>query len=132
MDDNGAIRSHKDLDVWKSAMSLAERLYKETSTFPRDEVYGMTAQIRRAGVSIPANIAEGYGRSQTGQFAQFIRISLGSAQELDTHVMLAGRFGFLSQSTADSLQGDCERVTKMLRGLLRSLEFKAAKGEARR
>ena len=74
MPDQTSIRSHKDLDVWHAAMSLAERLYRETAVFPREEIYGMTAQMRRAGVSIPANIAEGYGRSQTGQFAQFIRI----------------------------------------------------------
>lgn len=113
-------------------MSLAERLYKETAAFPRDEIYGMTAQIRRAGVSIPANIAEGYGRSQTGQFAQFVRISLGSAQELDTHVMLAGRLGYFSAQIAEDLQLDCDRISKMLRGLLRSLENKAAQGDGRR
>jgi four helix bundle protein len=74
---SGAIKSYKDLDVWTMSMSLAENCYRVTKDFPRDEMYGMTAQIRRAASSIPANVAEGYGRDQTGTFIQFLRIALG-------------------------------------------------------
>ena len=87
-----SIRSYKDLDVWQKSMALAEDCYRATSEFPRDEIYGMTAQMRRAAVSIPANIAEGYGRDQTGPFIQFLRIANGSTRELETHVILSGRF----------------------------------------
>ena len=72
--ENG-IRSYQDLEVWQMPMTLAEDCYRCTAEFPRDEIYGMTAQIRRAAVSIPANIAEGYGRDQTGSFIQFLRIA---------------------------------------------------------
>ena len=82
------IESHKDLEVWQMAMTLAEDCYHLTARFPKDEVYGMSAQIRRAAVSIPANIAEGYGREQTGSFIQFLRIAQGSARELETHLIL--------------------------------------------
>jgi four helix bundle protein len=75
MPKGSTIRSYKDLDVWTMSMSLAESCYRVTRHFPREEMYGMTAQIRRASTSIPANIAEGYGRDRTGSFIQFLRIS---------------------------------------------------------
>ena len=131
MSDANAIKSHKDLNVWQSAMLLAERLYRDTAVFPREEIYGMTSQIRRAGVSIAANIAEGFGRSQTSQFIQFLRISQGSAQELDTHLILAGRLGLLTPQVTGDLQEECQRVSKMLRGLIRSLETKASENPRR-
>ena len=117
-----AIRSYKDLEVWQHAMSLAEHCYRLTAEFPRDEVYGMTAQIRRASVSVPANIAEGYGRDQTGSFIQFLRIAQGSARELETHLILAGRVGLLRSDILSVALDECERVSKMLRALIRSLE----------
>ena len=116
------IRSYKDLDVWQIAMSLAESCYRATADFPREEMYGMTAQIRRAAASIPANIAEGYGRDQTGPFMQFLRIAQGSARELETHLILAGRVRLLRSDALSGLLDECERVSKMLRSLIRSLE----------
>lgn len=116
------IRSYKDLDVWLLAMSLAESCYRATKDFPREEVYGMTAQIRRASASIPANIAEGYGRDQTGSFVQFLRIAQGSTRELETHLILAGRVGLLHIEALSGLLGECERISKMLRSLIRSLQ----------
>ena len=116
------IRSYKDLDVWQIAMSLAESCYRATADFPREEMYGMTAQIRRAAASIPANIAEGYGRDQTGPFIQFLRIAQGSARELETHLILAGRVRLLRSDALSGLLDECERVSKMLRSLIRSLE----------
>ena len=82
----------------------------------------MCAQIRRAAASIPANIAEGYGRQQTGSFIQFLRIAQGSTRELETHILLSGRVGLMTQDRSAALLDAVERVSKMLRGLIRSLE----------
>jgi four helix bundle protein len=117
-----AIKSYKDLEVWQKAMQLAEDCYRATIEFPREEIYGMTAQIRRAVVSIPANIAEGYGRDQTGFFIQFLRVAQGSAREVETHLILAGRVRLMREDVRNTLLDDCERVSKMLRWLIRSLE----------
>jgi four helix bundle protein len=116
------VRSYKDLEVWQRAMQLAEDCYRATSEFPHDEIYGMTAQIGRAAVSIPANIAEGYGRDQTGSFIQFLRIAQGSTREIETHLILVGRVRLLRDDVRDSLLDDCERISKMLRSMIRSLE----------
>jgi len=82
----------------------------------------MTAQIRRAASSIPANIAEGYGRDQTGAFIQFLRIAQGSARQVETHLILAGRVRLLREHVRDRSLDDCERVSKMLRSMIRALE----------
>ena len=124
-----AFESYKDLDVWKVAMTLAQESYLLTARFPKDEMYGMSSQIRRAAVSIPANIAEGYGRDQTGSFVQFLRIAQGSARELETHLILAERIALVDQDAVAPLQELCERVSKMLRSLIRSLEARRANKE---
>ena len=124
-----AIESYKDLDVWKVAMTLAQESYLLTARFPKDEMYGMSSQIRRAAVSIPANIAEGYGRDQTGSFVQFLRIAQGSARELETHLILAERIALVDQEAVAPLQDLCERVSKMLRSLIRFLEARRANKE---
>ena len=116
------IRSFKDLDVWQVSMSLVEDCYKFTTNFPRDEIYGMTSQIRRAATSVPANIAEGFGREQTGSFVHFLRIAQGSARELETHLLIVGRVGLSTNDGATPLLDKCGRVSKMLRALIRSLE----------
>ena len=124
-----AIESYRDLDVWKVAMTLAQESYLLAARFPKDEMYGMSSQIRRAAVSIPANIAEGYGRDQTGSFVQFLRIAQGSARELETHLILAERIALVDQEAVAPLQELCERVSKMLRSLIRSLEARRANKE---
>jgi len=96
--------------------------YKATASFPREEMYGLTSQIRRAAVSVPANIAEGYGRDQTGSFIQFLKISQGSLRELETHILLAQDIGFMDEAPSTELLGTCERISKMLRSLVRSFE----------
>jgi four helix bundle protein len=103
-------------------MDLAQGCYKVTATFPREEIYGMTAQVRRAAASIAANIAEGYGRETTGSFVQFLRIAQGSLKELETHLSLAERVQLSKADELAPLFGQCERVSKMLRNLIRSLE----------
>jgi four helix bundle protein len=116
------INSYKDLKVWKLAMSVAEFAYKATRHFPREEVFGMSAQIRRAATSVAANIAEGHGRETPGAFVQFLRLSQGSLKELETLVLLAIK---VALGNADELAGmvsKCDELGKMLRSLIRSLQ----------
>lgn len=121
-EDGVSIRDYRDLDVWKAGMALAAATYKVTAEFPREELYGLVSQMRRACVSIPANIAEGYGRETTGAFIQFLRVAQGSLKELETLVTLSDQLGFLEDGKAASLSANCERLGKMLRGLIRALE----------
>jgi four helix bundle protein len=106
-------------------MTLAESCYR--LTFPRDELFGLTSQIRRAAGSVPANIAEGHGRENTGNFVQHLRVSQGSLKELETHLLLAERVGILPVLDLQTVLVQCESLGKMLRALLRSLQDKSAK-----
>ena len=108
-------------------MTLAESCYRLTGRFPRDELFGLTSQIRRAGASVPANIAEGHGRENTGNFVQHLRVSQGSLKELETHLLLAGRVGILPASDLEPVLSQCESLGKMLRALIRSLQDKSVK-----
>jgi four helix bundle protein len=117
----GEIKSYRDLRVWQDAMALAEDCYRFTGLFPREELYGLTSQIRRAAVSIAANIAEGYGRNSVGAYVSFLRNAQGSLKELETHVILSQRLGFLAKEGADALLSQCESIGRMLVALVRSL-----------
>ncbi|MFA0733698.1 MAG: hypothetical protein OGMRLDGQ_000198 [Candidatus Fervidibacter sp.] len=116
------IRSHRDLEVWQVAMSVAEQCYRLTQSFPREEMFGLTLQIRRAAASVPANIAEGYGRESKREYIQFLRIAQGSQKELETYLLLAARVGLASEEVIMSILTECERVGKMLHRLIRSLQ----------
>lgn len=116
-----SIQSYRDLRVWREAMQLAELAYRHTKEFPKDELFGLTAQIRRAAASVPANIAEGYGRENKGNYIQFLRIAQGSCKEVETHALLAERV-LDGVGSADSLLEQCDVVGKMLHGLIRSLQ----------
>jgi four helix bundle protein len=122
-----SINSYRDLRVWQDAMALAESCYRLTRQFPRDELFGLTSQIRRAAGSVPANIAEGHGREITGSFVQYLRISQGSLKELETHLLLAERVGILLGPDLQPVITQCESLGKMLRALIRSLQDKVAK-----
>jgi four helix bundle protein len=115
------IESYKDLRVWREGMTLAELSYRFTQHFPRVEQFGLTAQIRRAAASIPANIAEGWGRDQTGSYVQFLRVAQGSCKELETHLLLAQRVLGEAAAHPEPLLEKTDAVGKMLRGLIRSL-----------
>jgi four helix bundle protein len=103
-------------------MSVAEQAYLLTSCFPKDEVYGMTSQIRRAAVSVAANIAEGHGRENSGSFIQFLRVSQGSLKELETHLLLAVRVGLVTTEGIETVLRQCDELGRMLRGLIRSIQ----------
>jgi four helix bundle protein len=122
-----SINSYRDLRVWQDAMTLAESCYVLTGRFPRDVLFGLTSQIRRAAASIPANIAEGHGRESTGSFVQSLRVSRGSLKELETHLLLAQRVGILAIADLDITMGRCESLGKMVRALIRSRQDKSTK-----
>ena len=115
------VNTHKDLDAWKKAMDLAAQIYSLTLQFPKEELYGLTAQMRRSAVSIPSNIAEGAARHSRKEFIQFLHIASGSVAELETQLLLAVRLGFISN---DGVMAHIEEVRKLLLGLLRSLKSK--------
>lgn len=121
---NDSINSYQDLRVWQDAMALAEACYILTREFPRDEVFGLTAQIRRSAASIAANIAEGYGRESTGSYIHFLRVSQGSLKELETHLVLAQRV-HPGVPPIDPILERCGDVGKMLRTLIRRLQEKS-------
>jgi four helix bundle protein len=125
MEDGDKIRSYRDLKVWQKAMILAEDCYRLTRRFPKEETYGMSAQIRGSAVSIAANIAEGQGREQTLVFVQFLRIAQGSWKELETHLMTAERVELATAKLVAPLLRRADDVGRMLRALIRSLQDKA-------
>ncbi len=122
MSSGSEISSYQDLKVWQEAMNLAEQCYELTQGFPKDEMYGMTSQIRRAAVSVAANIAEGHGRETTGVFVQFLRIAQGSLKELETHLILSQRVRLCSVASAAPSLERADSLGRMLRSLIRSLQ----------
>ncbi len=122
--DQGPLQSYRDLRVWKEAMTLGEKCYRLTREFSKDELYGMTSQIRRSAASVPANIAEGYGRGNRGEYIHSLRVAQGSLKELETHLMLSQRVGLAPDATLQPVLVQCEVVGKMLLALIRSLQEK--------
>jgi four helix bundle protein len=117
-----SIDSHRDLIVWQKSMDLAVAAYRHTGSFPAEERYGLTSQIRRSCASIPANIAEGYGRESAGAYAQQLKVAQGSLKGFETHVELAHRIGFVDEPTLASVVKSSQEVGKMLRALIRAVE----------
>jgi four helix bundle protein len=119
-------RSYRYLIVWQKAMALAALCYAKTQSFPGSEAFGLTTQIRRAAASIPANIAEGNGREDTGSYIQLLRISQGSLQELETHVLLSQMVELMKASDAEQVLEMTEEVGKLLQLLIKTLQDEAA------
>ena len=118
----GEIRSYRDLRVWQEAMTLVEECYRFSQGLPREELFGLTSQLRRAAVSVPANVAEGYGRESKGSYVNFLKTAQGSLKELETHLILCQRLKYATVEAAETLLAHCEVVGKMLRGLIRNLQ----------
>jgi four helix bundle protein len=117
-------RNHRNLKVWQEAVSLVEAIYRATAMFPKEEQYGLTSQMRRAAVSVPANIAEGAARSGTRELLHFLSIATGSLSELDTHIEVARRLGLIKQTT--ELQEQIDRVTALTLALAKSLRARSS------
>ena len=115
------MKDFRKLQVWERAHGLALHLYKASAAFPKEEMYGLTAQIRRAGVSIASNIAEGCGRNSDADFARMLQIAMGSASETEYQLLLAHDLGFLEDDGYGDLQAELEEVKRMLSGLLKTL-----------
>ena len=116
------VKDFKDLVVWQRGMDLAVETYQETAGFPREEMFGLTSQMRRAAVSVPSNIAEGQGKRTTGEFLQALGHAKGSLGELETQMILAQRLGFLTAEAAHRLADRLAEVGRLLNGLVNSLE----------
>jgi four helix bundle protein len=117
-----APQSYRDLEVWQLAMILAEECYKVTKAFPKDELFGMTSQIRRSAVSIAANIAEGQGREHTKEFLHPLSVAIGSLKELETPLLLCHRVGLLEEANLQPIMTLSERVSQMLSRLRQALQ----------
>lgn len=124
------MKSHKDLEVWQLAVNLAVNVYRATKTFPKDELFGMSAQMRRSAVSVASNIAEGAARHGKKELLQFLYISLGSASELDTQIEIARRAELGDDSALRQLDGLRIRVSKLIQGLIRSVKERGVEAGA--
>lgn len=116
------MKDFRELNVWKKSHQLTLSIYKATKGFPKDEVFGLTSQTRRASASIPANIAEGCGRSGDVEFGRFLQIAMGSASELDYHLLLAKDLGFINDSGYEELLREVTDVKRMLNAFIQKLK----------
>ena len=118
------MRPHERLDVWNNAIELVTTIYRNTRAFPSDERFGLTSQIRRAAVSIPANIAEGAARNSSKEFRYFLSNAQGSASELETEILIAQRLGYISAETYAAVRAEIDSIGRMIIGLSQSIERK--------
>ena len=117
-----AVHSYRELLAWQEAMDFAAEVYRVTRRFPKEELYGVTSQLRRAAVSIPSNIAEGQGRQTTGEFRQFLGHARGSLLETETQILLSDRLEYLDHQTTGRLLQQSAEVGRIVNGLLSSLK----------
>ncbi len=124
---NTKIESFKDLIVWQKGIELVNEIYKVTKPFPKEEMYGLSSQIRRAAISIPANIAEGWGRGTTKNYIQFLEISRGSLFELNTLIIISYNQEYLNREICDEIENKLNETGRMLNALITTLENKNSK-----
>lgn len=115
------LKNYQDLIAWQKSMDLVEEVYRSSKDFPREEMYGLTSQIRRAAVSIPSNIAEGQGRRTTADFLRHLSIAYGSLREVETQILIARRLNYISQKRLEEVMGLAGEVGRLLNGLMASL-----------
>jgi four helix bundle protein len=120
---------HERLDAWRQAIALVKDVYAATASFPGAEQFGLVAQMRRAAVSVPANIAEGAGRGYPGEMARFYSIARGSLSELDTLFVVARELGYLEQTTGEDLRGRIARVNLLINGMIRYQQGRCTEAE---
>ena len=117
------MNSYKDLKVYEKSYALAKELYMETKTFPRDELYGITSQIKRASTSVPLNIAEGYGKGSVGRELQrFLMMARGSCAEMEVLLDFSKDFGFIEEGKCNQYKEKCAEIGRMLTGLIKSID----------
>ncbi len=116
------MKTHKDLDVWKRSIEFVTKIYKTTKSFPSDEKFGLTNQLRRASVSIPSNIAEGATRKGKVEFKYFLYIALASAAEIETQLIIAHNLEFFNNNDYKALVNELNSISKMIQGLLKTLK----------
>ncbi len=121
------IKSYRDLEVWQQAMELVVECYNTTNGFPKSEAYGLTNQIQRAAVSIPANIAEGQARQYTKEFIQYLSIAYGSIAELETLIQISEKLCYLNSNQSSQLMDKTATLGRMINGLRKSLEHRQRK-----
>ena len=117
-----AVKSYRELIVWQKGMDLVEEVYRTTRTFPREEIYTLTSQMRRAAISIPCNIAEGQGRQTTKDFLHFLSIACGSSRKLETQCLIAQRLGYVTQEQIEEFLAHTEEVDRLNSGLCIALK----------
>jgi four helix bundle protein len=115
------VKTYQELIVWQKAMDLVEEVYNASRTFPREEIYGLTSQLRRAAVSIPSNVAEGQGRRTTPDFLRHLSIAYGSLLELETQILIATRLRYLPNGKCREVLNIASEVGRLLNGLMSSL-----------
>jgi four helix bundle protein len=116
------MKTHKDLEVWKQSIEMVTQIYALTRNFPKEELYGLTNQIRRAAVSVPSNIAEGAGRNSNKELLHFLYFSVGSLSELETQIIIAHNLKYLNHEQKQDVDIILSRIFKMLSGLINSLK----------
>ena len=116
------VKSYRDLKLWQKAMDLVVDCYEETKEFPKSEIFGLTSQLRRAGVSVPANIAEGHARQYTKEYLRHLSFAYGSLAELETHVLIAERLNYIESVQSKRLLDRTSEIGRMINGLRRSLK----------
>ncbi|MFM9889913.1 MAG: four helix bundle protein [Rickettsiales bacterium] len=121
------MQHYRDLLVWKKGMDLAEAVFRQTESFPKSQLYVLTAQMQRCALSIPSNIAEGRGRNSESEFAYFLNVTRGSACELQTQIELAERLNFMTTENGKLLSARCEEILRMVHGLRTTLKSNAKK-----
>ena len=117
-----AVQNYRELIVWQKAMDLVELVYQATKAFPKEELYGLTNQVRRASVSIPSNIAEGQARQSTAEFKNFLSIAQGSRAEVETQIMIAQRLGYLPRQQTEQILNLSEEIKRMTYSLTAKLK----------
>jgi four helix bundle protein len=115
-------RKYSDLIAWQKAMDLVVMIYKASESFPKTEIYGLTSQLRRAAISVPSNIAEGYSRSGRREFAHALSISLGSLSEVETQILIAERLGYLAHDSQGAILEVSAETGRIIVGLMNSME----------
>ena len=115
------IKNYKDLNIWKRSIELVEDIYKLTKSFPKEELYGLTSQMRRAAVSIPSNISEGFTRFHNKEYKQFLYIALGSCSELSTQIIIASRLKYFDNNKIELLLNEIDEICRMTMNLIKKI-----------